>query len=45
MRVWLAKARTYLPAINDEEVFYSFGVAKVIKSKNESYKVGDFIFG
>ena len=44
MRVWLSGARTYLPPLELNTPMYAFGVATVIKSNSNDYKVGDLVF-
>lgn len=43
MRVWLSGAKTYLPSLEINTPMYAFGVAKIIKSTSEDYKVGDLV--
>jgi len=45
MRVWLAGAKTNFRQVKQGDIFNCFGVGKVIKSKDESYAEGSYIFG
>lgn len=45
MRGWLNDARSYIPPVQIDDVMRAGGVGKIIDSKNDYFKVGDFVSG
>lgn len=45
MRGWLNNTRSYIPPVQIDEVMRAGGVGKIIDSKNEHFKVGEFVYG
>jgi NADPH-dependent curcumin reductase CurA len=45
MRGWMNDVKSYLPPVKLGEVMRALGLAEVIKSKLDKYKVGDFLTG
>ncbi|MGC2486525.1 MAG: NADP-dependent oxidoreductase [Acidimicrobiales bacterium] len=45
IRTWMDDAPGYLPPIQLGDVIRGSGVGVVVESKNDHYKVGDFVFG
>lgn len=45
MRGWMNPGTTYMPGVKLGEVMRGFSAGKIIQSKHENYKVGDFISG
>ncbi len=45
IRTWMNDVQGYLPPIGIDEVVRSAGVAEVVRSGSERYKVGDLVFG
>ncbi len=45
MRGWLNDAKSYIAPVGIGEVMRSSGVGQIIESKNEKFKVGDYVVG
>ena len=45
IRTWMDDVQGYLPPIGIDEVVRSAGVAEVVRSNSDRYKVGDLVFG
>ena len=45
MRGWITPKRSYMPPVQPGEVMRAFGVAEVVQSNAEGFKVGDVITG
>ena len=45
MRGWLNDVKSYIPPVQIDEVMRAGGVGKVVKSKNQKFKVGDYVYG
>ncbi|KRX10914.1 Protein phosphatase 2C (PP2C)-like domain [Pseudocohnilembus persalinus] len=45
IRVWLSGAKTYYPALKKGMVLHSFGVGRIISSKNKYFQPGQIVFG
>ncbi len=45
MRGWLNDTRSYIAPVQLDEVMRAGGVGKIIKSKNQDFKEGDFVYG
>ena len=45
MRGWMNDTRSYVPPIQIDEVMRAGGVGKVVESKHDGFRVGDFVYG
>jgi NADPH-dependent curcumin reductase CurA len=45
MRGWINANKSYIAPVELNDVMRAGGVGEIIKSKNPSYKVGDFVYG
>lgn len=45
MRGWMDDRKSYIPPVQIGEVMRAGGVGKVISSKNEKFKVGEYVYG